>query len=97
MNSDAQKRANLKKWGELLDAEAGIDVSNWQPPAIDSVAASAYPARAASGFDMDFAAGADKQDATAQFATWPDPVPLPDGLPPVQAFDAELLPEALRC
>ena len=97
MNSDAQKRANLKKWGELLDAEAGIDVSNWQPPAMDSVADSAYPARAISGFDMDFAAGADKQDATAQFATWPDPVPLPDGLPPVQAFDAELLPEALRC
>lgn len=97
MNSNAQKKADLKKWGELLDAEAGIDVSNWQPPAIDSVAASAYPARAVSGFDMDFAAGADKQDATAQFATWPDPVPLPDGLPPVQAFDAELLPEALRC
>ena len=28
---------------------------------------------------------------------WPQPTPLPDGLPPVQAFDAELLPEALRC
>jgi putative DNA primase/helicase len=28
--------------------------------------------------------------------TWPDPVPLPDALPPVPAFDAELLPEALR-
>ena len=97
MSSNAQKQADLKKWGELLDAEAGIDVSNWQPPAMDSVADSAYPARAISGFDMDFAAGADKQDATAQFATWPDPVPLPDGLPPVQAFDAELLPEALRC
>ena len=97
MSSNAQKQADLKKWGELLDAEAGIDVSNWQPPAIDSVAASAYPERATSGFDMDFAAGADKQDATAQFATWPDPVPLPNGLPPVQAFDAELLPEALRC
>ena len=97
MNSDAQKQANLKKWAELLDAEAGIDVSNWQPPAINPVADSAYPERATSGFDMDFAAGADKQDATAQFATWPDPVPLPDGLPPVQAFDAELLPEALRC
>ena len=97
MSSNAQKKADLKKWGELLDAEAGIDVSNWQPPAIDSVAASAYPERAISGFDMDFVAGADKQDATAQFATWPDPVPLPDGLPPVQAFDAELLPEALRC
>ena len=97
MNSNAQKQADLKKWAELLDAEAGIDVSNWQPPAMDSVAASAYPERTTSGFDMDFAAGADKQDATAQFATWPDPVPLPNGLPPVQAFDAELLPEALRC
>ena len=27
---------------------------------------------------------------------WPDPVPLPSGLPPVAPFDAELLPEALR-
>ena len=27
---------------------------------------------------------------------WPDPVPLPDALPPVAPFDAELLPEALR-
>ena len=54
MNSDAQKQANLTKWGELLDAEAGIDVSNWQPPAMDSVADSAYPARAISGFDMNY-------------------------------------------
>lgn len=29
-------------------------------------------------------------------APWPDPTPLPDALPAVQAFDAELLPEALR-
>ena len=27
---------------------------------------------------------------------WPDPVPLPDALPPVTPFDPELLPEALR-
>jgi putative DNA primase/helicase len=27
---------------------------------------------------------------------WPEPSPLPDALPPVQAFDAELLPLALR-
>lgn len=27
---------------------------------------------------------------------WPEPSPLPDALPPVQAFDPELLPEALR-
>lgn len=29
-------------------------------------------------------------------APWPDPIPLPDALPAVQAFDTELLPEALR-
>lgn len=29
-------------------------------------------------------------------SAWPDPMPLPDALPPVQAFDAELLPLALR-
>jgi len=28
--------------------------------------------------------------------TWPDPTPLPDALPPVQPFDPDLLPEALR-
>ena len=27
---------------------------------------------------------------------WPEPLPLPDGLPPVQKFDPELLPYALR-
>jgi len=27
---------------------------------------------------------------------WPEPTPLPDALPPVQPFDPELLPEALR-
>jgi putative DNA primase/helicase len=27
---------------------------------------------------------------------WPDPAPLPDALPPVAPFDADLLPEALR-
>jgi len=29
-------------------------------------------------------------------SAWPDPMPLPDALPPVQAFDADLLPVALR-
>lgn len=28
--------------------------------------------------------------------TWPDPTPLPDALPPVAAFDPDLLPNALR-
>lgn len=29
-------------------------------------------------------------------SAWPDPMPLPDALPPVQGFDADLLPVALR-
>lgn len=28
--------------------------------------------------------------------SWPEPTPLPEGLPPVHSFDAGLLPEALR-
>jgi len=34
--------------------------------------------------------------AQAAPSTWPEPMPLPNALPPVQAFDAELLPVALR-
>jgi putative DNA primase/helicase len=35
--------------------------------------------------------------ATSDVANdWPEPTPLPDAMPPVQAFDADLLPEALR-
>ena len=34
--------------------------------------------------------------ATGQIDMWPEPMPLPDTLPPVMAFDAELLPVALR-
>lgn len=42
------------------------------------------------------------QSASSQAPTqpdgmiWPEPLPLPDELPPVQTFDFELLPEALR-
>lgn len=34
--------------------------------------------------------------ATGPIDVWPEPTPLPDALPPVDAFDAELLPVALR-
>lgn len=34
--------------------------------------------------------------ATAAADDWPDPLPLPDGLPPVAAFDFALLPATLR-
>ncbi len=33
---------------------------------------------------------------TRDDAPWPDPIPLPDGLPPVAPFDENLLPEAFR-
>lgn len=42
-----------------------------------------------------FAQGGDF-DGFEPGSAWPDPVPLPDTLPAVQAFDPELLPEALR-
>lgn len=34
--------------------------------------------------------------ATEQFDTWPEPTPLPNALPPVDPFDAQLLPVGLR-
>lgn len=34
--------------------------------------------------------------ATGKIDTWPEPTPLPNALPPVDPFDAELLPVALR-
>jgi putative DNA primase/helicase len=36
------------------------------------------------------------QSAPATGSAWPEPMPLPDALPPVQAFDADLMPVALR-
>lgn len=35
-------------------------------------------------------------EAKGRFDTWPEPTPLPNALPPVDPFDAELLPVALR-
>ncbi|RYF53525.1 MAG: DUF3987 domain-containing protein, partial [Comamonadaceae bacterium] len=40
---------------------------------------------------------ADFEAAQAVPEDWPEPMPLLDALPPVQPFDPELLPEALRC
>lgn len=59
------------------------------------------PDRATDFNDLAQVAGLDAvwrciEAAQAAPSTWPDPMPLPDALPPVQAFDAELLPEALR-
>jgi hypothetical protein len=38
----------------------------------------------------------DQFDTGSEPAAWPDPGPLPDKLPPVERFDLDLLPEALR-
>ena len=37
-----------------------------------------------------------KANNTCDSSAWPDPMPLPDGLPAVAAFDQELMPLALR-
>lgn len=42
------------------------------------------------------ASQAGSASATGQIDLWPEPTPLPNALPPVQAFDADLLPVALR-
>ena len=42
------------------------------------------------------AAHASDAGATGQINLWPEPTPLPNALPPVDPFDAELLPVALR-
>ena len=63
------------------------------------------PDKATDFNDLHQLAGADAvrasiDDATAITAEtgygWPDPTPLPDALPPVDRFDADLLPVALR-
>lgn len=64
-----------------LHQRAGLD-------AVKACIASAAPVAQAPAFPP--LEGADDSGA------WPDPVPLPDALPPVAPFDAELLPEALR-
>lgn len=42
------------------------------------------------------ASGAYGAVVVGELDAWPEPIPLPDGLPPVQPFDLELLPQALR-
>ena len=39
---------------------------------------------------------AEKNATAGELCDWPDPMPLPDALPPVSAFDFDLLPKTLR-
>ena len=39
---------------------------------------------------------AEKNARAGDLSEWPDPMPLPDALPPVSAFDFDLLPKTLR-
>lgn len=60
--------------------------------AINAIAASASGESASAGFEPLYVPDLPERAPQA----WPQPVPLPDGLPPVTPFDAALLPEALR-
>lgn len=51
------------------------------------------PAGSTAGFGM---VDAENRRGGPASGAWPDPTPLPEGLPPVVAFDLALLPEAFR-
>jgi len=51
-------------------------------------------AEAAARFQLETESADESSTADAQ--TWAEPTPLPDALPPVAAFEPDLLPEALR-
>lgn len=94
----------------LTDANPGMTKAHAAALAVGGlVAVPSFPAgrpdKATDFNDLHQLAGADAvrasiDDATAITAEtgygWPDPTPLPDALPPVDRFDADLLPVALR-
>ena len=47
-------------------------------------------------FDAQIGAAESSANLQSTADAWPEPTPLPDALPPVQPFDPDLLPEALR-
>ncbi len=63
--------------------------------------ATGRPDKATDFNDLHILTGADAvrqciDAAGTPMTSWPVPIPLPNALPPVQAFDPDLLPEALR-
>ena len=71
---------------DRLDGSDFNDLENAHGPAavVESINAAVHGSNATPDAD------------TAPAEDWPEPIPLPDALPPVMPFDVELLPEALR-
>ncbi len=77
---------DLTATNDRLDGSDFNDLENAHGPAavVESINAAVHGSNATP----------DTDPATAE--DWPEPVPLPDALPPVMPFDVGLLPEALR-
>jgi len=81
----------LREWNQLDSLENHPARDEIHARLIKTIAAVVRPPEAAPA-----AAAQPNAPLRDPAESWPDPVPLPDGLPPVQAFAFELLPRTLR-